>query len=83
MMDYYGNQKPQKLQKPKKLNTRQIIYIGELPANVDQYELFQYIKSYGIYNIESLKVNKTKDEKAYAYVKLGNEHEGNFTLNFS
>ena len=73
MIDYYQNQNTQttKQSKPvKALNTNVVLYLGELPPNIDQYELHQFIMSFGKFNIESLLVKPTKENKAYAYVKF-------------
>jgi RNA recognition motif-containing protein len=52
-----------------------ILYIGELPPNIDQYELYQLIQSKGKFEIESLTVKTTKDNKSYAYVKFRNRSD--------
>ena len=71
-----GGSKPKKGEKkPKALNTRVVLYLGELPPDVDQYELHQFIMSLGKFNIESLIVKPTKENKSYAYVKFKNEIE--------
>lgn len=75
MINYYDqSQKPQK-QKPIQLG--QLIYIGELPKDFDQYELDQHIHSLGNFDIESLIVKQTKENKAFAYVKFKNKVQGN------
>ena len=75
MLNYYHQS--QKPQKQKQLNLAQIIYIGGLPKEVDQYELDQYIRSLGNFEIESLTVKPTKENKAFAYVKFKNKTQGN------
>ena len=59
-----------KAKKEKPMNTKQVIYIGELPANCDQYELNQFILSQGNFNIDYIFVRKGKDNKSFAYVKF-------------
>ena len=81
MLNYYHQS--QKPQKPRQINLAQIIYIGELPKEVDQYELDQYIKSLGNFDIESLSVKPTKENKAFAYVKFKNKTQGNLNINIS
>jgi polyadenylate-binding protein len=74
MMDYYQQQTPQQGNKPNKvpknINTNVVLYLGELPPDVDQYELHQFIMSNGKFNVESLIVKPTKENKSYAYVKF-------------
>lgn len=53
-----------------------VLYIGELPPTIDQYELYQLINNKGKYDIESLTVKRTRDNKSYAYVKFKNRNEG-------
>jgi RNA recognition motif-containing protein len=72
MLDYYQNQKP----KNKGINTNVVLYIGELPPDIDQYELHQFIMSFGKFSIESLLVKPTKENKAYAYVKFKSKTDG-------
>lgn len=74
MYNYYGP--AQKQQKVKQPNLAQIIYLGELPRDVDQYELDQFIKSKGDFDIESLTVKPTKENKSFAYVKFKNKSQG-------
>jgi polyadenylate-binding protein len=78
MLDYYQNQKPNK---SKGINTNVVLYIGELPPDIDQYELHQFITSFGKFNIESLLVKPTKENKAYAYVKFKSKLDGKAILN--
>ena len=73
MMNYYQGQKPSK--QSKALNTNVVLYLGELPPDVDQYELHQFIMSQGKFNVESLIVKPTKENKAYAYVKFKSRME--------
>jgi polyadenylate-binding protein len=77
MMDYYQNknQNPKQAKPIKALNTNVVLYLGELPPDVDQYELHQFIMSFGKFNIESLVVKPTKENKAYAYVKFKSKLE--------
>lgn len=79
MMDYYQQQAPQQGQKPNKvpksINTNVVLYLGELPPDVDQYELHQFIMSHGKFNVESLIVKPTKENKSYAYVKFKTRSE--------
>lgn len=74
MLNYYHQS--QKPQKQRQINLAQIIYIGELPKEVDQYELDQYIRSLGNFDIESLTVKPTKLNQAFAYVKFKNKAQG-------
>jgi len=67
-MNYYQGQKQSK--QPKALNTNVVLYLGELPPDIDQYELHQFIMSQGKFNVDSLIVKPTKENKAYAYVKF-------------
>jgi polyadenylate-binding protein len=73
MMNYYQGQKPTK--QSKALNTNVVLYLGELPPDVDQYELHQFIISHGKFNVESLIVKPTKENKSYAYVKFKTKSE--------
>ena len=77
MLNYYQEQKPQKT---KGINTNVVLYIGELPLDVDQYELHQFIQSFGKFNIESLLIKPTKENKSFAYVKFKSKMEGIFRL---
>ncbi len=74
MMDYYqqGNNKTSKPNKvAKNINTNLVLYLGELPPDVDQYELHQFIMEQGKFNVESLIVKPIlKENKSYAYVKF-------------
>jgi RNA recognition motif-containing protein len=74
MLDYYQNQKPQK---NKGINTNLVLYVGELPPDIDQYELHQFITSFGKFNIESLLIKPTKENKSFAYVKFKSKLDGN------
>ena len=56
---------------------RRILYIGELPPNTDQFFLYNLILKNGSFTIDSITTKNTKDNKSYAYVKFGNEREGN------
>lgn len=79
MLNYYQNQNTPasgKPQKPKPVNTNVVLYLGQLPKDVDQYELHQFIMSFGKFNIESLIVKPTKDFKSFAYVKFKTKLEG-------
>ena len=58
MMDYYQQQAPQQGQQKqtkvaKSINTNVVLYLGELPPDVDQYELHQFIMGHGKFNVES------------------------------
>lgn len=71
MMNYYQEQKP----KEKNVNTNLVLYLGELPPEIDQYELHQFIMSHGKFNIESLIVKHTRGNKSFAYVKFKSKSE--------
>jgi RNA recognition motif-containing protein len=77
MIDYYAQepqgQKPNKI--PKAINTNVVLYLGELPKDLDQYELHQFIMEQGKFNIESLTVKPTKENKSFAYVKFKSKVE--------
>jgi polyadenylate-binding protein len=73
MMNYYQGQKPSK--QSKMVNTGVVLYLGELPPELDQYELHQFIMSHGKFNVESLIVKPTKENKSYAYVKFKTKSE--------
>ena len=47
-----------------------ILYLGELPVNIDSYELHHFIFSKTNIKPETVNVQKTKDNKAFAYVKF-------------
>lgn len=70
-MNYYfdepGSKQQQRKEKP--TNTKLIIYLGELPPQVDQFELNQFILSKGKFTIESLYVKNTQSQ-SFAYVKF-------------
>ena len=75
-MNYYLEGSDSKIQKKEKaMNTKLIIYLGELPPKVDQYELNQFILSQGKFNIESLYVKTGKENKSFAYVKFKTSQE--------
>ena len=74
MFNYYGQ--TQKQQRTKQPNIAQIIYLGELPKDIDQYELDQFIRSKGNFEVESLTVKPTKENKSFAYVKFKNRTQG-------
>lgn len=81
MLNYYQDQNtPTKPQKQKALNTNVVLYIGELPQDVDQYELHQFIMTFGKFTIESLIVKPTKENKSFAYVKFKTKSEGKIKL---
>jgi RNA recognition motif-containing protein len=75
MMDYYQQSNTSTSQKPNKveknINTNLVLFLGELPPDVDQYELHQFIMEQGKFNVESLIVKPIpKENKSYAYVKF-------------
>ena len=76
-MNYYleGTDAKPRQKKEKAMNTKLVIYIGELPPNVDQFELNQFILSQGKFNIESLYVKNAKENKSFAYVKFKTSQE--------
>lgn len=78
-MDYYleANETKPRQKKEKAMNTKLVIYLGELPPNVDQFELNQFILSQGKFNIESLYCKNGKDNKSFAYVKFKTIQEAN------
>jgi hypothetical protein len=78
MYNYYGPTQNQKQQRIKQPNIAQIIYLGELPGDIDQYELDQFIRSKGNFDVESLTVKPTKENKSFAYVKFKNRNQGKF-----
>lgn len=72
------NEQKNFVQRPKKQKQeleKIVLYLGELPPDIDQFELHQFIMSHGKFNVESLIVKPTKENKSYAYVKFGNENE--------
>ncbi len=74
-MDYYQQGNTSSTQKPNKvaknINTNLVLFLGELPPDVDQYELHQFIMEQGKFNVESLIVKPVlKENKSYAYVKF-------------
>jgi len=82
MKNYYQgtNTKPTKQNSKSEINTKNVLYIGELPPDMDEYELNQYILSKdGKFIIESLIVKKTRENKSFAYVKFSCKFEGNLT----
>lgn len=82
MMNYYQDKRTpnNKQQKEKSINTNFILYLTELPQEVDQYDLHQHIMSFGDFNIESLIVRPTKDKQSFAYVKFKTKAEGNIKI---
>ena len=62
-MNYYleGTDSKPRQKKEKAMNTKLVIYLGELPPNVDQFELNQFILSQGKFNIESLYVKNAPE----------------------
>ena len=61
--------------KIEKVKTSLILYIGNLPENIDNYELFELIQSAGEFSVDSMNIKKTKEKSAYAYVKFKNRFE--------
>ena len=79
MNSYYQNEKvnTKQPQKQQHINTKNILYIGELPPDMDEYELNQFILSKDSkFIIDSLIVKKTRENKAFAYVKFSCQFEG-------
>lgn len=68
MLDYY--QENNITLKKEKVKTQLVLYIGDLPPDIDQYELSQFILSKGNFSIESMNIKKTKSNLSYAYVKF-------------
>lgn len=69
------NPKESKENKENKIKINLILYIGNLPANIDNYEVYELIRKFGDFNIETMNIKKTKDNSAYAYVKFKNKKE--------
>ena len=57
---------------------KRILYLGELPPNIDQYFLYQIIESKGKFTVESITTKTTKNNTSFAYVKFADEKEGCF-----
>lgn len=77
MESFYSSKGVQK----KKLNTDNILYIGNLPNNVDQYDLSKFINSYDPkLIIKSISVRPVGSSKAYSYVKLQNKAQGSLFI---
>lgn len=68
-MDYYCNLEQKSVKKEKEMNTKLIVYIGELPVDVDRSELDTFITEQGNFRVESLYV-KSGENKSFAYVKF-------------
>jgi len=83
MQNYYQNQRGsnKQHQKQTQINTKNILYIGELPPDMDEYELNQFLLSKDKkFIIDSLTVKKTRENKSFAYVKFSCQFEGKHFL---
>jgi RNA recognition motif-containing protein len=71
------NDEPQK--KIEKIKTNLILYIGNLPSSIDNYELYELIqknaKKNEEFSIDSMNIKKTQKDAAYAYVKFKTKKE--------
>lgn len=68
------NEKEEK--KAEKIKTNLILYIGNLPGEIDNYELYEMIRSHGNFSVDSMNIKKTREENtAFAYVKFGSKKE--------
>lgn len=67
-----GNLNSQKKDMPK---THLILYLGNLPNNIDNYDINELITNQGNYEVESMSIKQMKDNSAYAYVKLKSKRD--------
>ena len=74
-MDYYSENKNETGRpiKQEKVNTKKVIYLGGLPADVDKYELNQFILKQGKFNIEEMMTHG--GAKSFAYIKFKTKEE--------
>ena len=74
-MDYYSENKNESGRpiKQEKVNTKKVIYLGGLPADVDKYELNQFILKQGKFNIEEMMTHG--GAKSFAYIKFKTKEE--------
>ena len=77
-MDYHNpqNKKGKKELVMSRQTLNRIIYLGELPYNIDSYEIHEFIISKTGIKPETINVQRTKDNKAYAYVKFFSKEAG-------
>ena len=57
-----------------------ILYLGELPNEIDSYELHQYIFTKTGVKPFTVNVQRKKEKKAYAYVKFNSKDEGKINI---
>ena len=82
MMDYYQNvnnesnkdDAKENTQVKEKVKTGCILYIGNLPIDIDNFEVFELLTKSGKFTVDSMNIKKT-GAGAYAYVKLGSKKE--------
>ena len=82
MMDYYQNVNNENNKEDTKDNTQVkekvktgcILYIGNLPVDIDNFEVFELLTKSGKFTVDSMNIKKT-GAGAYAYVKLGSKKE--------
>ncbi|MCQ2818135.1 MAG: hypothetical protein MJ252_12790 [archaeon] len=68
-MDYYYNADKKVPKKEKEINTKLVVYFGELPPDVDRSELDYFLTEQG-FQTDSLYVKTGKGNKNFAYVKF-------------
>lgn len=62
-----------------KVNVKKFIYLGELPPNIDRYQLNQFILSQGNLQIDSIMI-MGNPEKPFAYVKFKTKEDAETAL---
>ena len=55
-------------------NMNVIVYVGELPPNVDQFELHKFIMTKGNFNVEAIYIRNNYNQ-SFAYVKFKTQNE--------
>lgn len=57
-----------------KIKTNNILYLGNLPTSIDNFEVYHLISEKGNFSVESMNI-KRKINASYALVKLGSKRE--------
>ena len=55
-------------------NMNVVVYVGELPPNVDQFELHKFIMTKGNFNVEAIYIRNNYNQ-SFAYVKFKTQNE--------
>lgn len=74
---YYLNEQQQQQYYPfikVDTNMNVVVYVGELPPNVDQFELHKFIMTKGNFNVEAIYIRNNYNQ-SFAYVKFKTQNE--------